>query len=123
MATVGMVGLGAMGAPMVRNLLKAKTLYEIVSRSSGDCWVLNNNHPVPGLVSASAANREYRPGFSSTLMLKDLHLSQDAAHSFGAYTPLGARATELYYDFVQAGNGELDFGAIIKKIESEELDR
>jgi 3-hydroxyisobutyrate dehydrogenase len=102
--------------------LNAKTLYEIISRSSGDCWVLNNNHPVPGLVATSAANHEYRPGFSSTLMLKDLRLSQEAAHGFGAYTPLGARATELYDDFVQAGNAELDFGAIIKKIESEELD-
>jgi 3-hydroxyisobutyrate dehydrogenase len=103
--------------------LDAKTLYEIMSRSSGDCWVLNNNHPVSGLVATSAANHEFRPGFSSTLMLKDLRLSQDAAHGFGAYTPLGARATELYDDFVQAGNAELDFGAIIKKIESEELDR
>ena len=103
--------------------LNAKTLYEIMSRSSGDCWVLNNNHPVPSLVATSAANHEYRPGFSSTLMLKDLRLSQDAAHCFGAYTPLGARATDLYDDFVQAGNAELDFGAIIKKIESEELDR
>ena len=102
--------------------LKDKTLYEIISRSSGDCWVLNNNHPVPGVVPTSAANQEYRPGFSSTLMLKDLRLSQDAANYFGAYTPLGAKATELYDDFVKAGNAELDFGAIIKKIEAEELD-
>ena len=102
--------------------LKAETLYEIVSRSSGDCWVLNNYHPVPGLVPTSPANHNYRPGFSSALMLKDLILSQSAARHFGAYTPLGAKATELYDDFVKAGNAELDFGAIIKKIEAEELD-
>ena len=101
--------------------LKAETLYEIASRSSGDCWALKNNHPVPGLVPTSAANHDYRPGFSSALMLKDLMLSQSAARDFGAYTPLGAKATELYDDFVQAGNAELDFGAIIKKIESQEL--
>ncbi len=103
--------------------LKAETLYEIVSRSSGDCWVLNNNHPVPGLVPTSSANHEYRPGFSSTLMLKDLRLSQDAAHHFGACTPLGAKAAEIYDDFVQAGNAELDFCAIIKWIESKERER
>ena len=99
--------------------LKAETLYEIVSQSSGNCWALNTNHPVPGLVPTSAANNNYRPGFSSALMLKDLVLSQNAARHFDACTPLGAKATELYDDFVQAGNGELDFAAIIKKIESE----
>jgi len=103
--------------------LKAETLYEIVSRSSGDCWVLNNNHPVPGLVPTSTANCDYRPGFRSTLMLKDLRLSQDAARHFGAYTPLGAKAARLYDEFVQAGNGELDFSAIIKKIQSEEREQ
>ena len=100
--------------------LKAETLYEIVSRSSGDCWVLNNNHPVPDLVPTSAANHDYRPGFSSALMLKDLRLSQDAAHHFGAYTPLGAKAAELYDEFVQTGNAELDYSAIVKRIESKE---
>ena len=99
--------------------LKAETLYEIVSQSSGNCWALNANHPVPGLVPTSAANNNYRPGFSSALMLKDLVLSQNAARHFEACTPLGAKATDLYDDFVQAGNGELDFAAIIKKIESE----
>ena len=103
--------------------LKAETLYEIVSRSSGDCWVLNNNHPVPGLVPTSAANHDYLPGFSSALMLKDLRLSQDAAHHFGAYTPLGAKAAQLYDDFVQAGNAELDFSAIIKRIGSKEREQ
>jgi len=103
--------------------LEAETLYKIVSRSSGDCWVVKNNHPVPGLVPTSAANHNYQPGFSSALMLKDLCLSQNAARHFGAYTPLGAKAAELYNDFVQAGNAELDFSAIIKKVESEELDR
>ena len=103
--------------------LKAETLNEIVSRSSGNCWVLNNNHPVPGLVPTSAANHNYRPGFSSALMLKDLVLSQNAARHFGAYTPLGATAAGLYDDFVQAGNAELDFGAIIRQIESRELER
>ncbi len=98
--------------------VKAETLHEIVSRSSGDCWVVNNNHPVPGLAPTSASNQDYRPGFSSGLMLKDLHLSQNAARHFGACTPLGARAAELYDEFVRAGNAELDFGAIIKQIQS-----
>jgi len=93
---------------------------KIVSQSSGDCWVLNQNHPVPGMVPTSAANDDYRPGFSSGLMLKDLCLSQNAAHDCGACTPLGAKAAEWYEEFVQDGNADLDFAAIIRKIQSSE---
>ena len=84
---------------------------------------VNTNHPVPGLVPTSADNNNYQPGFSSALMLNDLVLSQNAARHFDACTPLGAKATEIYDDFVQAGNGELDFAAIKKKIESKKQTR
>ena len=84
--------------------LDANTFNEIVANSSGNCWVLNTNHPVPNMSPTSAANNDYRPGFSSSLMLKDLLLSQSAAEHFGACTPMGARAAELYGDFVEAGN-------------------
>jgi 3-hydroxyisobutyrate dehydrogenase len=47
-----------------------------------------------------------------------LRLSQAAAESSGARTPLGALATRLYKEFVESGNGELDFSAIIKHIAS-----
>ncbi|MBH07284.1 MAG: 3-hydroxyisobutyrate dehydrogenase [Phycisphaeraceae bacterium] len=100
--------------------LDAKVLYEIVAQSSGNCWALTANHPVPGLSPSSAANNQYHPGFSSALMLKDLQLSQKAACRFGASTPLGTKATELYKAFVDGGHAELDFGAIIKQIESQE---
>lgn len=100
--------------------LDAEILQEIVSQSSGNCWVLNHNHPVPGIVSSSPANDEYRPGFSSALMLKDLQLGQHAAQDCGASTPLGAKATELYEEFVREGNAGLDFGAIINKLKASE---
>ncbi len=103
--------------------LDAKTFNEIVKNSSGNCWVINTNHPVPEMSPISAANNNYRPGFSSSLMLKDLLLSQNAAEHFGACTPMGARAAELYSDFVEAGNAELDYAGIIKLIEAQELRR
>jgi 3-hydroxyisobutyrate dehydrogenase len=103
--------------------LEANTFNEIVANSSGNCWVLNANHPVPDMSPTSAANNDYRPGFSSSLMLKDLLLSQNAAGQFGAYTPMGARAAELYRDFVETGNAELDYAGIIKQIEAQESKR
>jgi len=46
-------------------------------------------------------------------MLKDLLLSQEAAASAGAVTPMGAAAAGLYQRFVAEGSGEVDFSGII----------
>ncbi|MAE63262.1 MAG: 3-hydroxyisobutyrate dehydrogenase [Phycisphaeraceae bacterium] len=98
----------------------AQTLQQIVTRSSGDCWVVHHNHPLPDLAPGSASDDGYRPGFSSALMLKDLQLGQQAARECGACTPLGARAAALYERFVNEGSADLDFGAIIRQIDSGE---
>ncbi len=98
--------------------LAPQAMFDIVSASSGSCWALINHCPVPGPVPTSAANRDYKPGFAADLMLKDLKLSQEAARAAGVVTPLGAEATALYSEFVNAGNGALDYSAIIKSVQS-----
>ena len=97
--------------------LDPKTLFEISSKASGSCWAMLNHNPVPGIVETSAANRDYKPGFAAAMMHKDLKLAQAAADHSGAATPLGAEAAALYTLFVNAGNGGLDYSAIIKLIE------
>ena len=62
----------------------------------------------------SPANSEFKPGFATALMLKDLRLAMEAAENSDAPVPLGARAASLYEDFAGAGNDGLDFSAIIK---------
>jgi len=59
--------------------LEAQTLFDISSKSSGQCWALTSYCPVPGPVPASPANRDYAPGFTAAMMLKDLRLAQEAA--------------------------------------------
>ena len=72
--------------------LPADKLFEVSSRSSGQCWALTGYCPVPGLVPSSPANREYRAGFTAAMMAKDLRLAQNAAQSVDAPTPMGAQA-------------------------------
>jgi 3-hydroxyisobutyrate dehydrogenase len=67
-------------------------------------------------VPNSPANNGYKPGFAAALMLKDLLLSQEAAASTGAETALGKHAAELYRNFVESGNGGVDFSGIINAI-------
>ena len=93
--------------------LEAQALFDVASTASGQSWSLTTYCPVPGPVPASPANRDYKPGFAASLMLKDLKLAQEAAASVGASTPLGAAAGQLYALFVASGHGGDDFSGVI----------
>ena len=93
--------------------LDAQKLFDISSKSSGQCWSMTTYCPVPGPVPTSPANRDYAAGFTAAMMLKDLKLSQDAAQSAGAHTPLGAQAGTIYQHFVDSGEQGRDFSGII----------
>ena len=96
--------------------LAAQTLFDISAKSSGQCWALTSYCPVPGPVPASPANRDYAPGFTAAMMLKDLRLAQQAAGASAVATPLGAAAANLYQLFVDEGMGGLDFSGIYRFI-------
>lgn len=96
--------------------LDHKALFDVASTSSGQCWALTSYCPVPGPVPASPANNDYKPGFASALMLKDLKLAQEAAALSGATTPMGAVAAQLYSLHNAMGEGAGDFSGIINMI-------
>jgi 3-hydroxyisobutyrate dehydrogenase len=96
--------------------LDAQKLFDISSKSSGQCWSLTNYCPVPGPVPTAPSNRGYQPGFSADMMLKDLKLAQQAAQTAGAPTPLGAAAAALYGLLVNAGLGSNDFSVMAQYI-------
>ena len=98
--------------------LSHQALFDVASTSSGQCWSLTSYCPVPGPVPTSPANNDYKPGFASALMVKDLTLAQDAARATGAATPLGKHAQEIYKAFDAAGHGGVDFSGIIQHVRS-----
>ncbi|ODT43895.1 MAG: 3-hydroxyisobutyrate dehydrogenase [Methylobacterium sp. SCN 67-24] len=100
--------------------LSHQALFDVASTSSGQCWSLTTYCPVPGPVPTSPANNEYKPGFASALMLKDLKLSQEAAQAAGASTPLGAAAAQLYALHNAWGEGGTDFSGIIHLLRGRE---
>ncbi|OLB76875.1 MAG: 3-hydroxyisobutyrate dehydrogenase [Alphaproteobacteria bacterium 13_2_20CM_2_64_7] len=94
--------------------LDAQKLFDISSKSSGQCWSMTSYCPVPGPVPASPANRDYKAGFTAAMMLKDLQLAQAAARATRATTPLGAGSAAVYERFVESGGGSVDFSGIIR---------
>jgi 3-hydroxyisobutyrate dehydrogenase len=110
---ISMIGVCEAFALAEKLGLSHQALFDVSSTSSGQCWSLTTYCPVPGPVPTSPANNDYKPGFASALMLKDLRLSQAASTAAGAATPLGAHAEEIYAAFEKAGHGGVDFSGII----------
>ena len=98
--------------------LDHQKLFDISSKSSGQCWAMTSYCPVPGPVPASPANRDYAPGFTVAMMLKDLKLSQDAAKAAGAKTEMGATAAKLYQRYAEGGGAQKDFSGIVHFVRS-----
>ncbi|WP_299845517.1 3-hydroxyisobutyrate dehydrogenase [uncultured Paracoccus sp.] len=96
--------------------LDRQKMFDVVSTSSGYSWSMNAYCPAPGIGPKSPADNDYKPGFAAELMLKDLNLSQDAASSAGADTPMGRQARDLYAQFVEHEDGRgKDFSAMLPR--------
>jgi 3-hydroxyisobutyrate dehydrogenase len=98
--------------------LDLQTFYDISSKASGQNWSMTSYCPVPGVGPQTPADNDYQGGFATALMLKDLKLAMEAAHSVDATVPMGERAAALYQAFADAGQGGLDFSAIIKTFDT-----
>jgi 3-hydroxyisobutyrate dehydrogenase len=115
---ISMIGVSE-GFSLAEKLgLSHQAVFDVVSTSSGQCWALTSYCPVPGPVPTSPANNDYKPGFATALMLKDLTLAQEAAKASGAATPLGEQAQDMYKTFDAMGHGGMDFSGIIQHVRS-----
>lgn len=96
--------------------LDRQKMFDVVSTSSGYSWTMNAYCPAPGVGPQSPADNDYKPGFASELMLKDLRLSQQAAEGVDADTPMGALAAAIYAQFVEQEDGQgRDFSALLPR--------
>ncbi|MBO0678885.1 3-hydroxyisobutyrate dehydrogenase [Mycolicibacterium sp. S2-37] len=95
--------------------LPAQSLFDVITGATGNCWSVHTNCPVPGPVPTSPANNDFKPGFATALMNKDLGLAMDAVRSTGSSAPLGSHAAEIYAEF-GADHNDKDFSAVIEML-------
>lgn len=92
--------------------LAPQSLFDVITGATGNCWAVHTNCPVPGPVPTSPANNDFKPGFATALMNKDLHLAMAAVNSTGSSAPLGTHAAQIYEKFA-ADHADQDFSAVI----------
>ena len=112
---IHMIGTSEAFAMAQKLGLDPQTFYDISSVSSGQCWSMTSYCPVPGVGPTTPADNDYKGGFATALMLKDLKLAMEAAETAGIDPKIGGKAKELYEAFDAQGNGGRDFSAIINE--------
>lgn len=100
--------------------LDPKLLAGIMGSATGRCWSVDTYNPCPGVLENVPSSNEYRGGFGTALMTKDLGLAQDAATRTKAATPLGSLAHQLYRVMCTAGYAEKDFSSAFKFLREED---
>lgn len=93
--------------------LSHQTLYDVMSTSAAQSWAVTTNCPVPGPVPTSPSSNDYRPGFATGLMTKDLSLAREAIESTDTPADFGLAAYRAYTEFNSEENEGKDFSAII----------
>jgi len=91
--------------------LDPKLLASIMGSATGRCWSVDTYNPCPGVLDNVPSSNEYRGGFGTALMTKDLGLAQDAATRTKAATPLGSVAHQMYRVMCNTGYAEKDFSS------------
>jgi 3-hydroxyisobutyrate dehydrogenase len=89
-----------------------KVLTDVISKSSGNTWVMQQAHPVPGLVARAASSRDYAPGFMTDLMAKDLGLAVNAARELRVPAVVASAAQQVLRLASSHGLGRKDFTAV-----------
>ena len=88
-----------------------KRLYEILSVSGGRSAHFISAFP-------NVIQGDYRPGFKTSLALKDLNLIVDLANEENYATKLAPVIASIYSDAIEGGLGEDNFTSVVKRYEA-----
>jgi len=100
--------------------LDPKLLAGILGSATGRCWSVDTYNPCPGVMENVPSSNDYKGGFGTALMTKDLGLAQDAATRAQAAAPLGSLAHQIYRVMCNAGYAEKDFSSAFKFLREQE---
>ncbi|XP_037952260.1 probable 3-hydroxyisobutyrate dehydrogenase, mitochondrial [Teleopsis dalmanni] len=119
-----MLGISMIGVSEAMNLairlgLNPQTFADIINSSTGRCWASELYNPVPGITATAPANNDYKGGFSTDLITKDLGLASGVATASNTPIPLGGMAHQIYRTLKSKGLGNKDFSVVYDFMKNE----
>jgi 3-hydroxyisobutyrate dehydrogenase len=100
----------------VRSGADPAKLHEVLTHGTGDCVAVRTRLPVPGVVPDSPASNDWRPGFMTDLMAKDLDLALAYGASAGVPLVATAASRQALTAASTAGYGREDFSSLAKVV-------
>lgn len=91
--------------------LDLKVLSDMIKTSTGRCWPVESNNPVPGIDRDAPASNGYEPGGTVGIIRKDLGLAMAGAEAAGAHLALAGKACQVY-DEVEEGYSGRDLSVV-----------
>ncbi|KAG8865309.1 hypothetical protein FRB96_000199 [Tulasnella sp. 330] len=101
--------------------LSPALLTSVINNSTGRCWPSSVNNPVPGALPGQSppCERDFKGGFASKLMLKDLNLALNAAKTVSVPLPLGSSSIRVYEEVSQDDDlGGRDFSVVFRWLQN-----
>ncbi|MEE8414146.1 MAG: 3-hydroxyisobutyrate dehydrogenase [Dehalococcoidales bacterium] len=93
--------------------VKPEVQFQVLSNGSGRSFVQEKYYPVPGLVPNSPADRDFAPGFMTSLLSKDLGLVMSTANELKMPLATCSLAHQLYEAACANGLGKKDCTSVI----------
>ncbi|KAJ6119148.1 3-hydroxyisobutyrate dehydrogenase, partial [Penicillium sp. IBT 18751x] len=98
--------------------LDAKALTDMLKVSTGRCWPVEVNNPVPGVIKDAPASKNYEPGGTVAIIKKDLGLAIADAKASNAALRLADVAWEVY-DAVEKEHHGKDFSIVYQWLQTQ----
>lgn len=98
--------------------LDANALTDMLKCSTGRCWPVEVNNPVPGVDKDSPASRDYQPGGTVGIIKKDLGLAIADAKASNATLKLAEAAWKVY-DAVEKEHQGRDFSIVYQWLQTQ----
>ncbi|KIV87926.1 hypothetical protein PV11_03441 [Exophiala sideris] len=80
----------------IRNGIDPKLLHEVIHNSSGQSFMADHVNPVPGVVPHAPSSNNWRLGFKTQMMVKDIGLGVEAAKRVGVAPTMAEAAIEVW---------------------------
>ncbi|XP_014247312.1 3-hydroxyisobutyrate dehydrogenase, mitochondrial [Cimex lectularius] len=94
--------------------LDPKLLASVINSSSGRCWSSDTYNPVPGVMENVPSSKDYKAGFTTEMLAKDLKIAENAAKEIGLTLEVGKKTLEIYENIITQQLGHKDFSFVYK---------
>lgn len=94
--------------------LPAEKLFELASLSSATSWALAERCPQSGLVPLAPSNNLYQGGLPAQRAASYLRMAEQAGEKVDARIPLTSLGRDLFAEYCDTRDPQLDFSAIIQ---------